>query len=208
MDLERLFRQIVVNLAATDPGRLHGPLTLADIRDSIVPYRANRRTLQIESSEDYELALLRLGAGEGGLAQADNAQAQAELAAELSGSNPDLSILQRQEKTAITLDSGAVAKILDVKPELKFAPSQSPIAPGRPAAQKSAKPVPEAKRVEPPMAKCSRCGSTLPVGRVINFCPQCGHNLTRRQCPQCNTEVEATWKHCVSCGAALGRSPH
>jgi hypothetical protein len=42
---------------------------------------------------------------------------------------------------------------------------------------------------------------------VVNFCPQCGQNLTRRQCPHCNTELEPGWKHCVSCGVDLGRRP-
>ena len=65
-DLERLVRQLVDNLSAIDPARLQQPVTLADIRDTIVPYRATRRALQLESSEDYELALMRLCAGEGG----------------------------------------------------------------------------------------------------------------------------------------------
>ena len=58
-DLERLFRQLVLNLRATDPARLRRPLELADIRDGILPYRANRRALQLETSEDYEVALMR-----------------------------------------------------------------------------------------------------------------------------------------------------
>ena len=63
MNLERLFRQIVLNLAAKDPGGLRRALSLAEVRDGVVPYRANRRALGIETSEDYELALLRLYAG-------------------------------------------------------------------------------------------------------------------------------------------------
>ena len=35
-DLQRLFRQLVRNLAATDPARLHRALPLTDIRDTIV----------------------------------------------------------------------------------------------------------------------------------------------------------------------------
>ena len=50
-EVERLFRQIVRNLSATDPSRLRRPLTLGDIRDHIVPYRTNRRPLEFESSE-------------------------------------------------------------------------------------------------------------------------------------------------------------
>ena len=63
-DLERFFRRLVANLAGTDPALLHRPIPLEDIHQSIVPYRTNRRALQLESSEDYELVLLRLCAGE------------------------------------------------------------------------------------------------------------------------------------------------
>ncbi len=77
-DLERFFRQIVRNLAATDPARLRRPLPLIEIRESIVPYRANRRALQLESSEDYELVLMRLCAGEGGFARTEPAEVRAE----------------------------------------------------------------------------------------------------------------------------------
>ena len=208
MDLERLFRQIVVNLVATDPARLRAPLSLADIRHSIVPYRANRRALQIESSEEYELALMRLYAGEEGLAQTDGAEVQEEFASELRSPNPDLTILQRHEKTVVTLDPAAVAKVLDIKPDLKFAPSQSIITPAEAEPSKPSRAGSESNRVESPVLHCNRCGGMLPAGRVVNFCPQCGQNLTRRQCPQCKTELEPTWKHCVSCGASISRPPH
>ena len=205
MDLERLFSQIVVNLAAMDPARLRRPLSVADIRDTIVPYRANRRTLQIESSEDYELALMRLCAGEGGLAHTDTHEAKAEFALELDSPNPDLAILQRHEKSTRTLDPGAVAKVLDVKPDLRFAPGKPIIGRAEPEPPKYIKPEPDPSRTQAPVSQCSRCGGTLPAGRVVNFCPQCGQNLTRRQCPQCNTQLEPGWKHCVSCGTALSR---
>jgi predicted amidophosphoribosyltransferase len=37
----------------------------------------------------------------------------------------------------------------------------------------------------------------------VNFCPQCGQNLTRVQCPECKTELDRGWRHCVNCGATL-----
>jgi hypothetical protein len=56
-ELERFFRRLVANLAGSDPARLHRPIPLEDILESIVPYRSNRRALLLESSEDYELVL-------------------------------------------------------------------------------------------------------------------------------------------------------
>ena len=87
-DLSRFFRQMVRNLAATDPARLRRPLPLGEIRRTILPYRANRRALRLETSEDYELVLIRLCAGEGGFAHTEPDDVHAEFAAEALSSNP------------------------------------------------------------------------------------------------------------------------
>jgi hypothetical protein len=68
-DLERLFRRLVDNLIAIDPARLHRPVALADLLNSIIPYRTNRRALSIDSAEDYDMLVLRLCSGEGGYVQ-------------------------------------------------------------------------------------------------------------------------------------------
>lgn len=108
-DLERLFRRLVRNLAGSEPARLHQPLPLTDIYESIVPYRSNRRSLQLESSEDYELVLLRLAAGEGGFVRTEPEEARKKLAAEVSSSNPDLTLLRRIENVFLTLRSEPLA---------------------------------------------------------------------------------------------------
>jgi hypothetical protein len=201
-DLDRIFRQIVVNLTATDPARLRDPLSLAEIRDSIVPYRANRRALQIESSEDYEVALIRLCAGEGGLATTQPREAQEEFASELVSPNPDLSVIQKHEKAFVSLNPDALARAADPNPDRAFAPRETtepPTVPRQPTPAATPRPI------ENELPRCKRCGDTLPTGRVVNFCPQCGQNLTRRRCPQCNAELELEWRHCVSCGTNL---PH
>jgi predicted RNA-binding Zn-ribbon protein involved in translation (DUF1610 family) len=199
-DLDRIFRQIVVNLTATDPARLRHPLSLAEIRDSIVPYRANRRALQIESSEDYEVALLRLCAGEGGLATTEPREVQEEFASELVSPNPDLTIIQKHEKAVLCLNPDALARATDPNPDRAFAPRESTEPPTMPR-QPTPTPAPRALKSEPPL--CKRCGGILPTGRAVNFCPQCGENLTRRRCPQCNAELEREWRHCISCGTTL-----
>jgi hypothetical protein len=202
VELERLFRQIVRNLGAIDPARLRGPLCLSEIRDSIVPYRANRRSLQIETSEDYELALIRLFSGEAGLARTRQAELRAQFAREAASSNPNLELLQRHQDAELLLDPDAVAKVLDPEPDLRFAPRQSSISP-------ATKPARRGTRTNPSSAqpssgdRCRRCQATLPTGRVVNFCPQCGHDLTRLECQQCGNELEPTWKHCVSCGTSV-----
>ena len=120
-DLERFFRRLVGNLAGTDPARLHRPLPLADVEQDILPYRANRRALELDSSEDYEMVLLRLCAGEGGFVRTEPEEARISFARELQSPNPDLGILRLFENVVLTLRSEPLARAL-----------WSPIATARP----------------------------------------------------------------------------
>jgi hypothetical protein len=204
-DLQRFFHQIVRNLAATDPARLHRPLPLADIRDSIVPYRVNRRALQLESSEDYELVLLQLCAGEGGFARTEPDDVRALFAAELRSSNPDLAILHQHENAVVSLETQPLSQALSPKPDLTFAPPDHSFdlaVPEAPSAD-----LPELSSLEPNthrfMSHCAQCGGLLPTGRVVNFCPHCGGHHVLARCPACRSEIEAGWRHCVNCGATV-----
>lgn len=212
-DLERFFVQLVRNLAARDRTRLGKPLLLAEIRNSILPYRANRRALQLESSEDYELVLMRLCVGEGGFARTGPDEVHDAFMTQLGSPNPDLTIVQQYENAVVHLDPKAVAKALDPQPELAYAPrppvsgaDQVEKSVGRSSkaasskARKAALPDDRAKDVP---SRCSRCRGSLPAGRVVNFCPHCGHDLTRTRCPECSTELEPGWRHCVNCGTAV-----
>ena len=215
-DLERFFRQIVRNLAATDPARLHRPLPLTDLRDSIVPYRANRRALELESSEDYELVLMRFCAGEGGFARTEPAEVRAEFEIEVGSSNPDLDIVHRYENAVVSLEPKPLAMALNHEPGLAFAP---PDHSGRLSMEEAATTPPELPSVEPRgveaqsaraggdrLARCGLCGRGLPIGRVVHFCPHCGGSQGLTRCPACQSETEPGWRHCVSCGAALSRN--
>ena len=212
-DLERLFRQIVRNLAATDPARLHRPLPLTDLRESIVPYRANRRALQLESSEDYELVLMRFCAGEGGFARTEPADVRAEFEIEVGSSNPDLEIVHRHQNAVVSLEPKPLALALNHEPGLAFAP---PGHSGRLSVEKAAARLPKPS-VEPlgadadsagaggdSIPQCGLCGWELPTGRVVNFCPHCGGSQGLARCPACQSETEAGWRHCASCGFPIG----
>ena len=123
-DLERFFRRLVANLAGSDPALLHRPIPLEDIHQSIVPYRSNRRALHLESSEDYELVLLRLCAGEGALVRTEPEEARARFEEELRSPNPDLGVLHRVEHVVVSLRSEPLARALEPEPdpELAYAP--------------------------------------------------------------------------------------
>jgi hypothetical protein len=244
-DVERFFRRLVSNLAATDPARLRRPLPLDEISREILPYRANRRALQLDTSEDYELVLLRLCAGEGNLVRTEPDEARARFAQEIRSANPDLDVLHAFENVQLTLRAESLARALEAEPEGPNAPpgrraetgidpelvlgaAQFDELPGlsefelpggeamgeHPDAEElrddeglpDADELPEtgeASAVEPGPS-CLYCGGTLPVHRPVNFCPHCGQSQTQILCPECRSEIEPGWRHCVNCGAAVG----
>src|SRR5438132_882175 len=43
--------------------------------------------------------------------------------------------------------------------------------------------------------QCPYCGETLPGGRKVNFCPQCGQPPSGElRCPACGSEVDVGWR--------------
>lgn len=224
-ELERFFRRLVANLAGSDPARLHRPIPLEDIHESIMPYRSNRRALLLDSSEDYELILLRLCAGEGGLVRTEPEEARVGFAEEAAGTNPDLGVLRKFEHVLISLRSEPLARALgpDPDPNLPYAPPpRGPTLAGLDLS--GLDPINDLDPIDPDVVpeeadlsdqplldeplpdeapQCLYCGGGLPVGRTVRFCPGCGQRQTPPECPRCHVEVEPGWRHCVSCGAAL-----
>lgn len=207
-DLEHFFRRLVSQLAATDPARLNRPVPIAEIQTSILPYRRHRRALGLESSEDYELLLLRLCAGEGGLARTEPPEVQARLRGELAGPNPDLSLLREHGDALVTLAGVPVARALMADSGREYAPPGAAPPGGPPAAPPPGRdPAKETTAPDPSHTlRCSACGGALPAGRAVKFCPFCGAGQTPGRCPACGAEIEAEWRHCIGCGAALRRS--
>ena len=203
-DLERFFGQLVRNLAGIHPGRLRQPISLAELRESIIPYRANRRALQLESVEDYELVVMRLCAGEGGFAITEPEEAQTDFVNELGSPNPDLTIVERHRKAVVALAPRSVARALDPKPELAYAPWEEQVSHAEQAKNAEAAAVEKTPAVKDKPPQCTHCGARLPAGRAVNYCPKCGQSQLR--CPNCKAELERGWRHCVGCGASLGEA--
>ena len=215
-ELERFFRRLVANLAGSDPARLHRPIPLEDILESIVPYRSNRRALLLESSEDYELVVLRLCAGEGGLVRTEPEEVRARFAEEAASTNPDLHLLHKFEHVLVSIRSEPLARALgsEPDPDLPYAPPLAPrllagldlpaldplndLDPIEPDASGTPD---EAPAADPP--HCLYCGDVLPGDRPVRFCPHCGQRQMPAECPRCHSDVEPGWRHCVSCGTAL-----
>jgi Double zinc ribbon len=243
-DVERFFRRLVGTLAATDPDRLRQPVPLDDVAGNILPYRTNRRALQVDTVEDYELVLLHLCAGVDNLVRTEPEEARARFAQEITSRNPDLTVLYAFENVELNLQPGALARALVPEPE----PPHAPPLPAEPPAEAGPEAEPEIvlgaaqfddlkldeaelpgvealrkpretreteDEVEEEAAEeaaedvvagpsCIYCGGSLPMNRTVNFCPHCGQSQTQILCPECRSEVDPGWRHCVNCGAAVG----
>lgn len=131
-DVERFFRRLVSNLAATDADRLGRPLPLEDVVSTIMPYRSNRRVLQAETSEEYEMVLLRLCAGEGGFVHTEPDEVRRKFEQEVESTNPDLEIIHRFEDVRLTLRPERVDLALEATTPGGGGPARS-VAPPLPA---------------------------------------------------------------------------
>ena len=78
-DLDRLFRRLVQNMRAEYPAYLTSPFPVAELYQSVVPYRRNRTALEIEMNQDYEHALTRLLSGERSYVIGDPAMQEARI---------------------------------------------------------------------------------------------------------------------------------
>ena len=123
-DLERLFRRLVDNLIAIDPARLHRALPLSDLYESVVPYRTNRRSLAIDSVEDYDLLLLRLCAGEGGFVRMLSADVAERLRRERESSNPNLDLIRAYADAELRIETEPLAHALGPGPGEAYAPPE------------------------------------------------------------------------------------
>jgi len=231
-EVERFFRRLVSTLAATDPARLEGPLPLDDITGSILPYRTHRRALQLDTVEDYEALLLRLCAGESDLVWTEPEEARKRFVEESRSSNPDLTVLYSFENVSVSFRPEPLLWALAPDPRADYQPTAETLEPPRaseaeappeepeptPAGTESPEPVLVLGRsqfevlpasepaAEPTQPACLYCGGSLPTHRPVNFCPHCGQSQTQILCPECRSEVEPGWRHCVNCGAAVGET--
>ena len=101
-ELDRMYRRLVQNIRAGFPDLLGRPFEVAELYTTLVPYRHNRRELELDTNQDYEHALLRLLSGERGYLIGDP-QMQSDLRAELDSPNPDLTKFRAYSTTMVSL---------------------------------------------------------------------------------------------------------
>jgi predicted RNA-binding Zn-ribbon protein involved in translation (DUF1610 family) len=228
-DLDRMFRRLVQNIRNGYPEYLTRPFEVSELYQNLIPYRHNRRELAIETNQDYEMALCRLLAGERGYLQSDDAMAEA-IRGELASANPNTAVFREFAASRVALAPTAERRWRELGGDLSSAPTPeapvTPAAPPTPTAPMAASPSPAAPPASTPAASapaaaaprvadasrgdagstCRYCGMALPGGRRATYCPHCGQNLMIRRCEACGTELDVSWKFCITCGRGTGVS--
>jgi hypothetical protein len=101
-ELDRMYRRLVQNIRAGFPDLMARPFEIAEVYTTLIPYRHNRRELELDTNQDYEHALLRLLSGERGYLIGDP-QMQADLRAEIESPNPDLTKFRAYSTTMVSI---------------------------------------------------------------------------------------------------------
>jgi hypothetical protein len=206
------------------------PVTVAEIYQDLIPYRTVRTTAGFALNADYEHALLRLLAGDGGYARVEPAEVQSELQLELKSHNPNVGIFRnyaacdvfitlpgdfetrRLARPAAAAPASVSTREAPPAPAARSAPAphERVVAPLSARAVAAAPPsVPTSQAPNPAAANgpiangattCNACKAPMPAGRAARFCPFCGHDQSRRHCARCREPIEPAWKFCVACG--------
>ncbi len=122
-DVHRLFRCLIETLSDQDQQRLRSAFQVAELYQTIIPYRTHRSRLGFDSSEDYEMAVLRLLAGEGSYASVSPPEAQDAIAAEAAAVNPNPGVVREYAGAMVQLARAAVDDALDA--ERSYAPPEA-----------------------------------------------------------------------------------
>lgn len=184
-DLDRFFERLVRNLVATDPTRVSQSIPVVEIKNTIMPYRTSRRSLGLESSEEYEELLVRLVSEESGLVKTTPPDVAEWCQRQMASLTPDLSGIPGQAQASVTVNPEALTRVLGAA-----------AAAGLDRAQDGG-----GGSLEIRPEKCPHCGNALPASRAVNFCQVCGRSVTLIPCDTCGADLEPGWRFCVNCGS-------
>lgn len=118
-ELDRLFHRLVEVLKETRGPQWLAPFRVGELYRDLIPYPRVRTPLGFWSHGDYEVALLRLLAGERGYLSADVDDVREACARELAEPVPDCGIYRRFEDARLRVNPRAV-------PRDEFPPGPAP----------------------------------------------------------------------------------
>ena len=99
----RLYGALKRALADRSGSASPAEVTVSEIYQTLVPYARARADLGFEMNADYEHALMRLLAGEGGYARLEEPEARARLSRELESPNPDVTLYRKYAASTLRL---------------------------------------------------------------------------------------------------------
>src|SRR5690242_9021437 len=165
-NLDRMYRHLVRTVRSRFPQYLTQPFDVAELYQTVLPYRHHRRELGLETNDDYEITLTELLTGARDYLIVDD-QMRDTLKKELTATNPDPSAFKQFARSRVALSPSAL-RSLDAGPSvdpsspdvaLPFAPSVSMSSPSEPAAVTA--PI---QRVETPEVQASRASTQPTLG--------------------------------------------
>jgi hypothetical protein len=205
-DLDRLAFRLARTIRQRFPQlRDHG-FSLTDLEETLLPFRDARRELADTGTDAWEISMLRLVSGERGYLETDQALRDACRNA-LTLPSPTMALVRSWASSSISLGATAL-RVGDERvsgPVAATGVAQHGARPGSPGSPDVAgASTPSSARETPTRSAkqcgCRYCGGRLPDARTVTFCPHCGLDLTKRQCPACSSRLEVQWRFCVTCG--------
>lgn len=216
-ELDRLFTLLVTALARE--ARVAVPFPAADVYERLVPYRSNRSRLNVATHQDYEMAVLRLLAGERNYVQLEPETVRDAMQREIATINPDPAYFRSFPDAQVMVNGRAAQRVMQADrayappptgqipeddSELVDTTGENPVpVPFTPPGEVRA-PAARAKDALAP-DQCEYCGGVLPAKREARFCPHCGQPREGElKCPGCGSELDVGWAYCLACGRPTG----
>ncbi len=220
----RFHRVLVESIRDEAPAYLDTRFTVAEIYQSLVPYRTHRDRLGLAMNGDYEDTLLRLLAGEGDFLILESDPARKRIRKEIDSRNPNTGIYREFAAAEVRLNphrlsdletsaetrsgSGNSGDSQSARPAHADDESKVGLAGGGAEERESAspsleKPEPGAQPQE--TLSCPDCGEALPDRESLRFCPHCGTNILEVPCASCDEVLDRGWRFCVACGAPTNK---
>ena len=216
-ELDRLFGLLVAALARET--RVAVPFPASEVYERLVPYRSNRSRLNVATHQDYEMAVLRLLAGERNYVQLEPENVREAMQREIATINPDPAYFRSFPDAQVMVNGRAAERILMA--DRAYAPAseeddddaglldttgENPVPFIPPTAFTA--PPPEHVEHHPASGsgtQCEYCGGVLPANRDAKFCPHCGQPQEGElKCQGCGGELDVGWAYCLTCGRATG----
>ena len=208
--LSRFYDALVDEIRAQRPDYLTGPFTVAEIYQNLVPYGLHRDRIGVEMNGDYEEALLRLLAGEGGYLILESETVLRNLREELESANPNTGVYREYAAVDVRLNSDRLGgqtviseEVLVDDPILHEPEGDVEAGLLGTAAHESAEEPSETESEGQLQTACRWCRADLPHRGTVNFCPFCGTDVHLVPCPGCGEELEPEWRFCAACGVEV-----